>query len=72
MLYWFYRSMDRIFDPLPQEIKQKRDKTSAMLYYQTQDEGYKRYKHRCYRYLVLKAALFFGFGLVLGFLAKLL
>ena len=67
----FYRLMDKIFDPLPKELKKKADNRSAMLYYQSQDESYTRYKHRCYRNLLLKAILFFFFGLLVGYFLKL-
>ena len=39
-----------------------------MLYYQAQEEGYKRYKYLRYRHLILKSLLAFGLGLLLSFL----
>ena len=63
----FYRAMDLIFDPLPKEIKEQGDKAGIMLYYESQDEGYKRYKHRCYRNLILEALLAFALGILCAF-----
>ncbi len=59
-----YRIMDRIFDPLPKELKKQGDKAGIMLYYETQDEAYKRYKYRCYRELILEALLSFSLGVL--------
>lgn len=42
-----------------------------MFDHKTEDESYKRYKHRCYRNLILKALLFFILGLFCGRLLKL-
>ncbi len=53
----FERVMDWFFDPLPKEIKNASDKAQAVLYYEAQDEGYRRHKNRCYRNLVLEALL---------------
>ena len=36
------------------------------------EESYKRYKHRCYRNLVIKALLYFLFGFVFSLLFRLL
>lgn len=66
-----YQIMDRLLDPLPKEIRKKRDKTSVMLYYETQEEGYKRYKHLQYRNLILESALSFLLGLLFCFLFEL-
>lgn len=44
----------------------------AMVYDETKDEDYKRYKRRCYRYLVLKSLLAFILGLLTSFLLKLI
>jgi len=66
-----YRLMDRIFDPLPKELRKKRDDPRTVLYYESQDESYRRYKHLCYRNLILKSSLFFVFGLFIAFLLKL-
>lgn len=60
-----YRLMDRIFDPLPKDLKNDPNYTDAELYYQSQDESYRRYKHLCYRNLILEFALAFFLGLLL-------
>ena len=65
-----YRWMDRLFDPPPKELRKTRDKAGIVLYYKSQEEGYKRYKHLCYRNLILEAALTFLLGLALAFLLK--
>lgn len=36
-----YRIMDKIFDPLPKEIRKKHDKELEVVYYDLQDEDYK-------------------------------
>lgn len=66
-----YQWMDRIFDPLPKEIKQDPKDPRAMLYYKAQDESYKRHKYLCYRNLILKSLLTFVLGLLFSFLLKL-
>lgn len=58
-----YYLLDLLFDPPPKELRKKRDKTGIMLYYQAQDEGYRRYKHLCYRNLILEALLAFCLGI---------
>ena len=67
-----YRVMDRIFDPLPKEIRKKRDKELEMVYYDLQDEDYKRYKQACYRKLLIKAFVAFILGILFSELLKLL
>ena len=37
-----------------------------------EEESYKRYKHRCYRYLILKALLFFFLGLFFAVFVRIL
>lgn len=66
-----YRLLDRILDPPPKEILRERDKTLVSLYYDSQSEDYKRYKHTCYRNLILKTLLFYFLGLLVGFLSRL-
>ena len=39
---------------------------------QTEDKAYQRYKHRCYRNLVLQGLLFFIYGLLIEFVLKTL
>ena len=39
---------------------------------ETEDESYKRYKHRCYRNLIIKALLFFILGLLTAFFLRCL
>ena len=65
---FLYRLLDKFFDPPPKGL----DKTGKAIYYDTQDERYKRYKHLCYRNLLLKSALTFLFGFLLGHFLGLL
>ena len=65
-----YRWMDWLFDPPPKDLRKRRDPAGVKLYYQAQEEGYKRYKHLCYRHLILKSLLAFSLGLVLSFLIQ--
>lgn len=67
-----YRIMDRVFDPLPKEIREKRDKELEMVYYDTQDEDYKRYKYSCYRKTLIAAPVSFILGILFGEFLKLL
>lgn len=67
-----YRIMDRIFDPLPKEIRKKRDKELEVVLYDLQDEDYKRYKHRCYRDLLISIPISFFLSKLVSFLLKLL
>lgn len=62
-----YQWMDRLFDPPPKELRKARDKAGIVLYYEAQDEGYKRYKYLCYRNLILESLLAFGLGLLTAF-----
>lgn len=66
-----YRWMDLLFDPPPKELRKARDKAGIVLYYKTQNESYKRYKHLRYRNLILETALAFILGLLLAGLFKL-
>lgn len=66
-----YTLMDRVFDPLPKELKNSPDYPGAKFYYQSQDESYRRYKHLCYRNLILEATLPFILGLLFSFFLKL-
>ena len=59
-----YQFLDYLFDPPPKELRKARDKAGIMLYYKSQNESYKRYKHLCYRNLILEAALSFILGLL--------
>ena len=43
-----------------------------MLYYEAQDESYKRYKHLQYRNLILESLLAFVLGLLAPHIVKLL
>ena len=65
-----YRIMDKIFDPLPKEIRKKHDKELEMVYYDLQDEDYKRHKYSCYRKLLIKAFAAFILGILFGELLK--
>ena len=69
---WIYRFMDRIFEPLPKEIRKKRDKELEVVLYDLQDEDYKRYKYRCYRNLLISIPISLFLGMVVSFLLKLL
>lgn len=62
-----YRLMDKIFDPPPNST----DKAGIVLHYQSEDEGYRRYKYLCYRNLILEALLSFCLGLFLIALLRL-
>lgn len=66
-----YRWMDRLFDPPPKELRDQRDKSGIVIYYETQDEDYKRYKHLCYRKLILDSLLAFILGLFTSFILEL-
>ena len=57
---FFYRLLDKFFDPPPKGL----DKAGKAIYHDTQDERYKRYKHLCYRNLLLKSALTFLLGIL--------
>lgn len=48
------------------------DYAAKILNNKTEDETYKRYKHRCYRNLVLKSLLSFLLGLLVSFLFRCL
>lgn len=64
-----YFLMDRIFDPLPKELRElqkARNKLETILYYASQDESYQRYKHLQYRNLILEVLLSFILGLLFG------
>lgn len=67
----YYRWMDRLFDPPPEELRKAGDKASIVLYYETQDESYTWYKHLCYRNLILEALLSFILGLFTAFFLQL-
>lgn len=67
-----YRVMDRILDPLPKEIREKRDKELEVVLYDLQDEDYKRYKHRCYRNLLISIPVSLLLGKLFSLLLKLL
>lgn len=57
---FLYRLLDKFFDPPPKGL----DKTGKAIYYDTQNERYKRYKHLCYRNLLLKSAFAFLLGIL--------
>lgn len=67
-----YRVMDRFFDPLPKEIRKKRDKELEVVLYDLQDEDYKRYKYRCYRNLLISIPVSLLLGKLFSLLLKLL
>ena len=66
-----YKLLDRIFDPLPKELRNKSDDAGAIFDYKAEDEGYKRHKYLCYRKLIMEALLAFSVGLLLPFLLHL-
>lgn len=53
------------------KVKGKFNDTGKMFYQQAEDESYRRYKHLCYRNLILEALLSFGLGLLIMYLLKL-
>ena len=57
---FLYRLFDKFFDPPPKGL----NKVGKVIYYDTQNERYKRYKHLCYRNLLLKSALAFFLGIL--------
>lgn len=57
---FLYRLLDKFFDPPPKGL----DKAGKAIYYDAQDERYKRYKHLCYRDLLLRSALAFLLGIL--------
>lgn len=61
-----YRLLDYICDPPPKWLRQKRYKPLISLYYDSQSEDFKRYKHACYRDMLLKSLLSYLFGLLFG------
>ena len=67
-----YHWMDRLFDPSPKELRKQGNKADIMLYYEAQDESYKRYKHLQYRNLILESLLAFVLGLLAPHIVKLL
>ena len=78
-----YRPRDRWEEETLQELgkrglvasEKRQDKSGypgKMLDKQSEDESYKRYKHRCYRNLVLKSLLTFLLGLFFTALLKAL
>lgn len=66
-----YRWMDRLFDPPPKDLRKAGNEASIVLYYESQDESYNRYKHLCYRNLILESLLAFIFGLFTAAVLKL-
>ena len=56
-----YRLLDKIFDKPPKGL----DDAGKVLCCQAENESYRRYKHLCYRNLVLDAAVSFLCGAVI-------
>lgn len=67
----YYRFMDSIFDPLPEEFRKYGKKAGAVLYYESQDEDYQRFKQLQYLKMILNALLSFTAGLFAGRLLRL-
>lgn len=67
-MIWLYRLLDKVFDPPPKGT----DNAGIMLYYETQEESYNRYKRLCYRKLILKSLLAFCLGVLFQYLFKLI
>lgn len=61
-----YRLFDKIFDKPPQGT----DDAGKVLYYEAEDESYRRYKNLCYRNLILETLLAFACGAVFHFLLQ--
>lgn len=57
---------------LSKQREQAADNISEMFGYEAEDESYKRYKHRCYRNLVLKSLLTFVLGMLVSAVFKML
>lgn len=66
-----YRLLDRFFDPLPKEIREKGSKAEKVFYYESCDEGYKWGKRLYYRGLILQVLVTLGLC-VLSFLIFIL
>lgn len=47
--------------------KQELQEMSKMFNYYTYEEGYRRYKNRCYRDLIIKSLLFFLAGIIIAY-----
>lgn len=58
------RIMDELLDPVPKEFKSPGSDAGKVLYYQSQNESYRRHKHLQYRNLLLSALICFFLGLV--------
>jgi len=57
---------------LRKNLYEKFNKTNVMFYDESEYEGYKLYKKRCYRNLIIKSLLSFLLGVLVAFLFKLL
>lgn len=57
--------MNRPFKSLKKETHKERDKPRIVLYNESEEKSYERYKHLQYRNLILKSLLTFLLGLIL-------
>ncbi len=64
------RIMDALLDPIPKAFKRQGNDAGKVLYYQTQNESYRRRKHLQYRNLLLSALICFFLGLVVQMFFK--
>ena len=64
------RVMDTWLDPMPKELKKTASKAEKMLYYEAQDESYRRHKHMQYRNLLLPSLINFFLGIIIMVLIK--
>lgn len=67
----YYRWMDRLFDPPPEELRKAGDKAGIKLYYESQSEDEKRCKYRSYCNFLLSCLKAFIFGLLTAHILKL-
>lgn len=68
--YLMCRIMDALLDPIPKAFKRQGNDAGKVLYYQTQNESYRRRKHLQYRNLLLSALICFFLGLVVQMFFK--
>ena len=57
-------------EPSKKTGEQQSGNPGEMFDKQAEEKRYRRYKHRCYRDLILKALLSFGLGLLFAFVFK--
>lgn len=65
-----YRLLDRLFDPVPKEVKNSPYYRGSVFYYETPDEDYRLHKERRYREFLVRMALTFLAGMFFASLIK--